>query len=250
MTEPTFSRVREFYTKYLPLGDRLGEMFYAVWMVVVSLGILGGTGFEGGAIAYVVLIAFMVNITWGLIDGITVMYSGVIERRRIDGVIHDLQTANDESSRKAGAIALGDGITSILDPTDRERVLDMIVASKRGEDPQKTRYRPGREDWYYALGILVIDIVLVVPLIAPFFMFQEPATALQASRFIATVIFAGLGAAYARELNRNRWIAALFLGTLCLSLFSLVYMAGWGSFLLLLPADPPDRNRWPRDSSC
>jgi len=95
MTEPTFSRVREFYTKYLPLGDRLGEMFYAVWMVVVSLGILGGTGFEGGAIAYVVLIAFMVNITWGLIDGITVMYSGVIERRRIDGVIHDLQTAND-----------------------------------------------------------------------------------------------------------------------------------------------------------
>ncbi len=227
MTEPAFSRVRGFYSKYLPLGDRLGEMFYAVWMVVVSLGILGGTGFEGGAIVYVVLIAFVVNITWGLIDGITVMYSGVIERRRVDGLIHDLQTKNDAGSRKAGASALEDGITSILDLADRERVLDMIACSKGGRDPQETRYRPGRDDWYYALGILVIDVVLVVPLIAPFFIFQEPATALQASRFIATAIFAGLGAAYARELNRNRWIAALFLGTLCLSLFSLVYMVGW-----------------------
>jgi hypothetical protein len=227
MTEPIFPRVREFYNTYLPHGDRLGEIFYAVWMVVVSLGILGGTGFEGGAITYVVLIAFLVNITWGLIDGITVMYSGVIERRKTDGLIHDLQTNNDGSSRRAGASALEDGITSILDPADRERVLDMIVASRRGKDPQKIRYYAEREDWYYALGILIIDLLVVVPLIAPFLMIQDPETALWASRLIASTIFAILGAAYARELNRNRWIAGLFLGTLGLSLSILAFMAGW-----------------------
>lgn len=227
MIEPIFPRVREFYNTYLPHGDRLGEIFYAVWMVVISLGILGGTGFEGGAITYVVLIAFLVNITWGLIDGITVMYSGVIERRKTDGLIHDLQTNNDGSSRRAGASALEDGITSILDPADRERVLDMIVASRRGKDPQKIRYYAEREDWYYALGILIIDLLVVVPLIAPFLMIQDPETALWASRLIASTIFAILGAAYARELNRNRWIAGLFLGTLGLSLSILAFMAGW-----------------------
>ena len=227
MTEPIFPRVREFYTKYLPHGDRLGEIFYAVWMVVVSLAILGGTGFEEGAITYVILIAFMVNITWGLIDGITVMYGGIIERRKMDGLIHDLQTTNDESSRKAGANALEKGITSILDPSDRERVLDLIVASGRGRDPQKIRYYAEREDWYYALGILIIDLLLVVPLMAPFLMIRDPETALWASRSIATTIFAILGAAYAKELNRNRWIAGLFLGTLGLSLSILAFMAGW-----------------------
>jgi hypothetical protein len=227
MTEPTSPRVRVFYSRYLPLGDRLGEIFYSVWMVVVSLGILGGTGFEGDAVTYVVLIAFAVNITWGLIDGITVMYSGIIERRRMDGLVHDLQARNEESSRRAAARALEEGVTGILSPSDKEKVLDMIVSSRRGRDPMATRYYPGREDWYYALGILAIDLILVVPLIAPFFILTNPETALLASRFIATVLFAGLGAAYAKELNRNRWLAALFLGTLCLGLFSLMYMAGW-----------------------
>ena len=35
--------IREFYEEYLPLGDRLWEAFYAVWMVVVSLGLLSNS---------------------------------------------------------------------------------------------------------------------------------------------------------------------------------------------------------------
>jgi hypothetical protein len=63
------SRIRTFYATNLPVGDFLGEVFYAVWMVVVSLGILGGTGFEGGAIAYVVLIAFIGEELWEKFGG-------------------------------------------------------------------------------------------------------------------------------------------------------------------------------------
>lgn len=221
------ARVRAFYSNYLPFGDRLGEMFYAVWMVVVSLGILGGTGFEGGAIAYVILIAFIVNITWGLIDGITVMYSNIIERKRYDIVTYDLQVTGDEGARTSAAKALEEGITNVLSAANREKVLDMIASTKPGEDPRHHRYGPQKEDWYYALGILMIDVMLVIPLVTPFLIVQEPTSALYTSRAIATVIFAMLGAAYAKELNRRRWIAALFLGTLCFSLFSLVYLAGW-----------------------
>lgn len=221
------ARIRAFYSDYLPFGDRLGEMFYAVWMVVVSLGILGGTGFEGGAIAYVIMIAFTVNVTWGLIDGITVMYSNIIERKRYDRVTYDLQVIGDEEARTATAKALEEGITNVLCDADREKVLDMIATTGPGEDPRHQRYVPQKEDWYYALGILTIDVFLVVPLVAPFLVIPEPSYALYTSRVIATIIFAILGAAYAKELNRRRWVAALFLGTLCFSLFSLVYLAGW-----------------------
>jgi hypothetical protein len=222
------SRMRTFYATYLPIGDYLGEMFYAVWMVVVSLGILGGTGFEGGAIAYVVLIAFMVNIGWGLIDGLTVMHTNIIERARSEKIIFNLQTVGDPRSRKAGADALSEGITSTLSSEDQEKVLDMIAATPPPqEDPATKPYRPKREDWDYAIGILSIDFLLVIPLVAPFLIFSEPTQALYLSRIMATVIFAVIGASYARQLNRRRWLAALFLGTICASLFTLVFLAGW-----------------------
>ncbi|MBI0584718.1 MAG: hypothetical protein ISF22_10920 [Methanomassiliicoccus sp.] len=227
MADRMFPRIRAFYSRNLPVGDLLGEMFYAVWMVVVSLGILGGTGFEGGAIVTVVIIAFLVNITWGMIDGLTVMHSNVIERARNDKIVHDLQARDDAVARRAADQALEEGIAGVLGPADREKVLDMIASAPPGEDPATTPYHPRGEDWYYALGILSIDVLLVVPLVAPFLLWSDPAQALYASRLIATVLFATLGAAYAAKLNRRRWVAALFLGTLCFSVFSLAFLAGW-----------------------
>jgi hypothetical protein len=60
--ERIISRIQTFYGEYLPVGDRLGEMFYAFWMVVVSLGILGTTELGKGAVLLSVLVAFAVNM--------------------------------------------------------------------------------------------------------------------------------------------------------------------------------------------
>jgi VIT1/CCC1 family predicted Fe2+/Mn2+ transporter len=202
-------------------------MFYAVWMVVVSLGILGGTGLEGEVVIYVIIIAFAVNTTWGLIDGLTVMHSNMIERARYERLVYDLQVKGDQDSRAAGTEALREGITASLSPADRDRVLDMVVNSPLIKDPGTKQYHPHREDWDYALGILAIDIFLVLPLVTPLIIFPDPVQGLYVSRLIATILFAFLGAAYARHLNRRRWLAALFLGTLCFAIFNLAYLAGW-----------------------
>ncbi len=220
-------RIRAFYGKYLPVGDRLGEMFYAVWMAVISLGVLGSTELDQGAIAYAVLLAFAVNMTWGLIDGISVMHTNIINRARNEQMIYDLRSRKDMSSRTAVLSSLDDSVTSGLGEGDREKVVDLIAAGTPGADPLKKKYYPGREDWYYALGIFAIDTVLVIPLIAPLFIWAEPSQAIYASRLVATVLFAILGAAYAHNLHRRRWLAALFLGTLCFSIFSLAFLAGW-----------------------
>ncbi len=227
MVERLVPRIRAFYGKYLPIGDRLGEMFYAVWMVVVSLGILGSTELDRGAIAYAILVAFVVNIAWGLIDGISVMHTNIIERARTERMVFDLRSRNDKDSREAAFSALDDTVTSGLDVEDRKKVLDLIAAGPPGNDPIKQRYYPGREDWYYALGIFAIDTTLVIPLVAPLLILTDPAQALYASRLVATILFAILGAAYARNLNRRKWLAALFLGTLSFSVFTLAFLAGW-----------------------
>jgi VIT1/CCC1 family predicted Fe2+/Mn2+ transporter len=96
-----------------------------------------------------------------------------------------------------------------------------------GTDPAKKRYYPGKEDWYYAMGILVIDTFLVIPLIVPLVILDDKAQALYISQLIATMIFAALGVTYAKNLNRNKWLAAFFLGTLCFSVSTLAFLAGW-----------------------
>jgi hypothetical protein len=220
-------RIQSFYREYLPLGDRLGEMFYAIWMVVVSLGILGSTELDKGSVLYVVLIAFSVNIVWGLIDGVTVMHTYILERAKNDRIVFDLRTKNDQNARSAARGSLDDSVTVALDEAAREKVLDLIAAGDPGEDPSRKRYYPDREDWKYAWGIIAIDTFLVIPVVAPLLFWNNTGQAIFASRLVATVIFALLGAAYANELHRRRWLAALFLGTICFSLFSIAFLAGW-----------------------
>ena len=227
MFERLLLGISKFYAEHLPIGDRLGEMFYAVWMVVVSLGVLGSIELDQGAVLYAVLVALSVNVTWGLIDGISVMHTNVIERARAEKDIYELRTRNDAPSRRAAADILDPAITSGLSGEDRNKLLDLIAGGSPGEDPVHKRYYPGREGWLYALGILIIDTALVFPLIVPLFIWSDPMVGLYVCRLVATVLFAAIGVAYASNLHRRKTVAALFLGTLCFSVASLAYLAGW-----------------------
>lgn len=75
------SRIRNFYDNYLGVGDRLGEAFYGVWMAVVSIGLLNSVGeITPDHVVSVIGVAFAVNFVWGLIDGVTVMLTNIIQR--------------------------------------------------------------------------------------------------------------------------------------------------------------------------
>jgi hypothetical protein len=220
-------RIKDFYARYLPIGDRLGEAFYAVWMVVISLGLLGATGMDEESIAYVIFVAFAVNMTWGLIDGISVMQGKVIERARTEQIAYYLRARNSTVDREAALNALSGTVAGSLGDADSQKVIDLIAMGDPGQDPAKKRYYATKEDWYYALGIFLIDTFLVIPLIAPLVILDDPVLALYLSQLIATVLFVALGVAYAKNLHRRRWLAALWLGTLCLGVSTCAFLMGW-----------------------
>ncbi len=220
--------IRGFYGRTAPVGDILGEMFYAVWMVVVSIGILNTvTTITDEHLAYVLYVAFSVNIGWGIIDGVTVMYTNIIERAEQDQIVYDLRADGGPEARGRALENLGDTIAASLSPAERERLLDTLAAGPAGENPAQRRYRAGPADWRYAFAIFSIDFLMVFPLIAPILLIPDVATGVYVSRLIATAVFAGLGAAYARHLNRNPMLAALALGTLGWSVFTIAFRTGW-----------------------
>lgn len=222
-----FEKIRHFYGAYCAPGDRLGETFYAVWMVVVSIGLLNSGGqITPEHIAYVVSVALVVNLSWGVIDGITVMLGNIIDRVQRDRVVHDLKAGRNGSEAKALA-DLDDTVVAVLPEAERRRIVAAVAEGPSGADPRTTPYWPAREDWLYALGIVGIDVFVAVPVVAPIILIHDVPTAVYISRLIATAIFAALGAAYARNVNHRRWPAAIVLGALGFALFTSVYAAGW-----------------------
>ena len=223
------SRIRNFYDNYLGIGDRLGEAFYAVWMAVVSIGLLNSVGeITPDHIVYVIGVAFTVNILWGVIDGVTVMFTNIIHRARRDQIVHDLRTGALREQTVQTALKELDGtIVSPLDKAEKESIVEALAKGPQGQDPKTLVYRTSREDWYVALGILVIDVLLVVPVVLPLVVFSDMAVAVYVSRLVAVLIFALLGASYARHLHRSPWPAALLLGGLGFGVFTLAFEMGW-----------------------
>ena len=76
-------------------------------------------------------------------------------------------------------------------------------------------------------SIVGIDVVMIVPVLLPIVLVPDTATGVYVSRLVATAIFAAIGAAYARNLNRRRWPAALGLGIIGFALFTTAFAAGW-----------------------
>ena len=223
-----FAKLRHFYGTYCAIGDRLGEAFYAVWMVVVSTGLLNSGGqITRDHLLYVVVVALVVNVGWGIIDGITVMYGNIIERVQRDRIVHDLRTGGGGKATARAQADLDDTIITAMPESERRKIVAVLAQGAPGPDPYNTPYHPVREDWLYALGIFGIDVLMVVPVLAPIVVFPDTATGVYISRLVATVIFAVIGAAYARNLNHRRWPAALGLGILGFALFTAAFAAGW-----------------------
>lgn len=164
--ELTLRRAREYFEENLPLGDRPGECFYAVWMVVVTLGLLGNVAGSRGELLAVIALAFSVNTVWGIIDGLSVMYGNLINRANNDQLVYGLQTHNDPRSRESAMEALDGTIASGLSREQKERIVDETSPGTPERDPYVTPYRPGSEDRHYALGIVAIDVLFVIPLVA------------------------------------------------------------------------------------
>jgi hypothetical protein len=223
-----FAKLRHFYGTYCAIGDRLGEAFYAVWMVVVSTGLLN----TGGQITrehllYVVVVALVVNVGWGIIDGVTVMYGNIIARVQRDRIVHDLRTGAGDKTTARALADLDDSICTALPESEQGRIVADLAKGQPGPDPFHTPYRPDRDDWLYALGIFGIDVVMVVPILAPILLFPDTATGVYVSRLVATAIFAAIGAAYARNLNHRPWPATVALGIIGFALFTAAFAAGW-----------------------
>ena len=90
----------------MSFGDMLGEWFYGFLMVAVVCGIIGGyseillesnLGYGRMYLTVVLLVlTFGVNITWGIIDGTTVIYGGLTDKADLEKAVAGAQEGPEQ----------------------------------------------------------------------------------------------------------------------------------------------------------
>ena len=220
------TRIARLILKNTTLGDRLCEIFYGVTMVTVVSGMVNveASGYQN-IMAALLVVSLGVNITWGIIDGATSVYGGLVDKAEEDRLVNSLRTdKNKKEDRESAAEILQGTILRSLSEDDQFKVVDMLQA---GTTEKPGKYSASREDFKMFLAIFLMDFITVFPVIIPFYALKDPQSALFWSHLIAILLFVIIGMAWAKYLNKNMIKAGLALGVLAIATISITYYFGW-----------------------
>jgi VIT1/CCC1 family predicted Fe2+/Mn2+ transporter len=195
-------------------------------MVVVITGLINtGLPPTQSTLRLLLIAALCVNLTWGIIDGVTSMYGGLVNRAdylRIANAFRE-DTGNAEK-REMVAKSLQGTIVENLNEDDQSKVVDMIGA---GEPVTGQRYPATRADWNVAIAIILIDFILVFPVVLPYFLIDTVRWAVFVSHTIAIVFMAGVAMIWAYYLRLNILKAGIIIALITFFAIYSTYSIGW-----------------------
>jgi len=219
----------------MSFGDMLGEWFYGFLMVAVVCGIIGGysqillesnLGYGRIYLTMVLLVlTFGVNITWGIIDGSTVIYGGLTDKADLERILSTLKKdRNNRELRDKVLDSIGDSSVDYLPDEEKEKIVDRIIDEAPDES---VKYRLNGEDRNTLIAIASCDILAVIPVILPYLLLGFGKTPVVLSRLIAAVAIGYIAFLYAKHTNRNKWLAAGFFVVLTAVIMEITYNYGW-----------------------
>jgi len=220
------SRIAKLILQNTTLGDRLSEIFYGIMMVSVVIGIINVV--ESGYVHVknvLLIVAFGVNISWGIIDGATAVYGGLVDKAGEDRLVNSLRTDKENQAYKEEIEdILQSTIIRRLNEEDRSKVVDMIQAGT----PEKVgKYSASIDDLKLFLAILLMDFITVFPVIIPIYVVDGARSAVFWSHFIAVLLFIMIGTLWARYLNKNMLLAGVAMGILGIGVIAFSFYFGW-----------------------
>lgn len=197
--------------------DRVSEMLFGLFMALTFVGAVSVAQAGREEVRELLIAALGCNLAWGLVDAVMYLVGAVADRGRWLALVRSVQGAPDAQAghrlieRALSRAAAGD----LLSPIEVEAVRQRIAALC--DVPARPTLE--RDDLLAALGIFLIVVVSTFPVVLPFVLIRDVATALSASRAIALAMLFFGGFALGRHAGYGEWKAGLL-------------MAGIGSVLV------------------
>jgi hypothetical protein len=212
-------------------GSWLSEWFYGFIMVAMVSGMITGYTFIGLHLfrweitLWLIAVTFGVNISWGLIDGFTVVYGGLVDKADEEKLIGNLK--KDKSNEKLRGTLLDsiDGsVAGYVSEEDQANLADKII--DQGPEAKKT-YHFTKEDRNIVLATVSCDALAVIPVILPYLILGFTTLAFTLSVLIASFAMAYIIFVYAKRTGRRKWMGASIFFVIALVMTLLAYYFGW-----------------------
>lgn len=200
-------------------------------MVAMVSGMITGYSFIGLQLfrweitLWLVLVTFGVNIGWGLIDGFTVVYGGLVDKADEERLIGSLKKdRRNPGLRERLFGSIDDSVAGYVSDEDQEMLADKII--DQGPEAKKT-YHFTKEDRNIVLATVSCDALAVIPVILPYLILGFTALAFTLSVLIASFAMAYIIFIYAKRTGRRKWVGASIFFVFALIMTLLAYYFGW-----------------------
>ena len=199
-------------------------------MVAMVSGMITGYSFIGLQLfrweitLWLVLVTFGVNIGWGLIDGLTVVYGGLVDKADEERLIGNLKKdRRNPGLRERLFGSIDDSVAGYVSDEDQEMLADKII--DQGPEAKKT-YHFTKEDRNIVLATVSCDALAVIPVILPYLILGFTSLAFTLSILIASFAMAYIIFIYAKRTGRRKWVGASIFFVFALIMTLLAYYFG------------------------
>lgn len=223
--------IARYQLKYMSYGAWLSEWFYGFIMVAMVSGMITGWSIlalnllRWEITLWLMIITFGVNIAWGLIDGFTVVYGGLVDKADEEKVIGSLKKDKSNPELRAKLLSsVDDSVAGYVSSEDQESLADKII--DQSPDAKKT-YHFTKDDLHTVIATMSCDALAVIPVILPYIILGFTSLALTLSVLIASFAMAYIIFAYAKRTGRRKWIGASIFFAFALVMTLVAYYFGW-----------------------
>ena len=188
--------------------DRVSELLFGLFMALTFVGAVSVAESGRDEIRTMFVAALGCNLAWGLVDAVMYVVRTITERGKALTLLRSVQRASDAAEgRRLIEERLSRVAAGLVSMPEIEAMRMRIVAL----DPAPARPTLQRDDLLASLAIFIIVVAATFPVVLPFAIFSDVATAKWVSRWVAlAMLFLG-GLALGRYAGYGSWRVGLMM---------------------------------------
>jgi hypothetical protein len=203
--------------------DRVSESLFGLFMALTFVGAISVTEAGRDDIRAVLAAALGCNLAWGLVDAVMYLVRTVADRGRLITLIRSVRSAADaEAGRKIIQGSLSKIVAGLVSDAEIEAIRGRVVAL--GSVPERPKLRS--DDFLAALAVFLWVVASTFPVVLPFVLIDDVATAKNLSRGIALVMLFFGGLALGRYAGYGSWKVGLMMTALGVAVVAAVMALG------------------------
>ncbi len=203
--------------------DRVSELLFGLFMALTFVGAVSVA--EGGReqIREMFLAALGCNLAWGLVDAVMYLVRTITGRGKALTLVRSVRAAaNAQAGRRLIETSLSRVMSGLVSQAEIEAIRTRVVALSTV--PARPVLK--RDDLLAALAVFLIVVASTFPVVLPFAMFDDVATAKLVSRVIAIVMLFAGGLTLGRYAGYGSWKVGLMMTGLGVALVAAINALG------------------------